>query len=81
MVNGIVPNTTIVDGLIIVVIPLGIKEYLTIGEIVTEIIGGAVIPGIRPTSLTAISINIGGVDIGVMTTGGRVLPADMADAT
>ena len=51
---GIVQNTMITDGLIIVVLHLGIKKYLVTGEIVTGIIGGVVIPGIHLTSLTAI---------------------------
>ena len=43
---GIVQNPMIRAGLIIVVIHLGIEEYLMIGEIVTEIIGGVDILGI-----------------------------------
>ena len=44
---GIVQNTMIADGLIIVLIPhLGIEKYLMIGEIVTEIISGVVVLGI-----------------------------------
>jgi hypothetical protein len=43
---GIVRNPMIWAGLIIVVIHLGIEEYLMIGEIVTEIIGGVDILGI-----------------------------------
>ncbi|HBB16015.1 MAG TPA: hypothetical protein DCZ97_03100 [Syntrophus sp. (in: bacteria)] len=51
---GFVQNTMIADGLIIVAIHLGIEAYLVIGEIVTEIINGVVIPGILLTSITAI---------------------------
>jgi hypothetical protein len=70
---GIVQNTMIMDGLIIVVIHLGIIKFLVIGEIVTEIISGVVIPGILVTSLTAILIIIGVAVIGVMTMDGDVL--------
>jgi hypothetical protein len=74
---GIVQNTMIADGLIIVIHLPGIEEYLVIGEIVTEIIGGVVIPGILLTSLMAISIIIGVVVSGVMIMGGAVLAVDV----
>jgi hypothetical protein len=76
---GIVQNTMIADGLIIAVIRLGIIEYLVIGEIVTEIIGGAVIPGILHTSLMVILIIIGVVEIGAMIMGGAVQVVDLVD--
>ena len=78
---GIVQNTMITDGLIIVVIHLGIEEYLVIGEIVTEIINGVVIPGILLTSIIAILIIIGVVVNGVMIMDGDVLAVVGMDVT
>jgi hypothetical protein len=76
---GFVQNTMSTDGPIIVVIHLGINKYLVIGGIVTEIIGGVVIPGILVTSLTAILIIIGAAAIGVMTMDGDVLAVERVD--
>jgi hypothetical protein len=66
---GIVRNFMIRAGLIIVVIHLGIKEYLMIGEIVTEIIGGVVVLGIIVIFTMVILIIIGG----------EVLAVDLVD--
>jgi len=77
---GIVQNTMITDGLIIVVIPPGIKEYLLIGDIVIATICGVDILGILLTSIKAILEIIGVVVIGVMTMDGDVpvdIPADV----
>jgi hypothetical protein len=78
--TGIVQNTMIGAGLIIVVIPPGIKKYLTIGEAVTAITGGAVIPGNLLTSPTAICITIGAEVIGETTMDGDVPVAAEVDA-
>jgi hypothetical protein len=78
---GIVLNTMITDGLIIVVIPLGIEEYLMTGDIIIETICGVVILGILLTSITAILIIIGAVVIGVMTMDGDVLAVVRVDAS
>jgi len=78
---GIVQNTMIADGLIIVVIHLGIEQYRMIGEVVTEIISGVVILGNLVTSITVSLIIIGVVVIGVMTTDGDVLVVERADVT
>ena len=51
---GIVQNTMITDGLIIVILHLGIEESLVIGEVIIETICGVVILGILLTSITAI---------------------------
>jgi hypothetical protein len=77
---GIVRNPMIRAGLIIVVIHLGIKEYLMIGEIIIEIICGVVVLGILLTSITAILIIIGVVVIGVMTKDWDVLAVVGMDA-
>ena len=66
---GTVHTTMIADGRIIVVIRHGIEEYLMIGEIVIEIIGGVVVPGILEA--TVILIGIGGT----VTVVERVNPA------
>jgi hypothetical protein len=57
---GIVHNPMIGAGLIIVVIHLGIEEYLMIGEIIIETIRGVVILGIILTFAMLILIIIGG---------------------
>jgi hypothetical protein len=77
---GIVPNTMITDGLIIVILHPGIKEYLMIGEMVIATIPGAVILGILLTSITAILTIIGVVVIGVQIMAGS-LPDLLVDAT
>jgi len=69
---GIVRNFMIGAGLIIVVIHLGIKEYLMIGEIVIETICGVDILGIPVTFAMVILIGIGVVVIGVLTMDGDV---------
>jgi hypothetical protein len=69
---GIVQDTMITDGVIIVVIPLGIEEYLMIGEIVIETICGVDILGIPVTFAMVILIGIGVVVIGVLTMDGDV---------
>jgi hypothetical protein len=69
---GIVQDTMITDGVIIVVIPLGIEEYLMIGEIVIETICGVDILGIPVTFVMVILIGIGVVVIGVLTMDGDV---------
>ena len=68
--TGIVQNTMIADGLIIVIRHLGIEEYLMIGEIVTEIIGGVDILGI----IMADILGVIPVDMAYMA----VDPVDMA---
>jgi hypothetical protein len=73
VVIGIVQDTMIRDGLIIVVIPLGIKEFLMIGEIVIATICGVVVLGILVTFLRMILIGIGVVVIGVLTMDGDLL--------
>jgi hypothetical protein len=70
--TGIVQNTMIGAGLIIVVIHPGTEQYLMIGEVVTAITGGVVIPGNLLTSPTAICIIIGAEVIGVTTMDGEV---------
>lgn len=57
---GIVRNPMIRAGLIIVVIHLGIKEYLMVGEIIIETICGVVVLGIIVTFAMVILIIIGG---------------------
>jgi hypothetical protein len=76
---GIGRNTTITDGPIIAVIHHGIKEYLTIGGFDTEIIGGAVMAGIRAVSITAVSTIIGVAVIGAPITDGIVPAAVKVD--
>jgi hypothetical protein len=78
---GIVQNTMITVGLIIVVTHLGIKIYLIIGEIIIETTHGVVIPGILVRSITVILIIIGVVVSGVMTMDGDVLVAVGMDVT
>lgn len=78
---GIVQNTMITDGLIIVILHLGIEEYLMIGDIITATISGVVVLGILLTSITAILIIIGVVVIGVMTMDGDVLAVVGMDVT
>ena len=78
---GIVQNTMIADGLIIVVIHPGIEQYRMIGEVVTEIISGVVILGNLVTSITVNFINIGVAVIGVMTMDGDVLAVERVDVT
>jgi hypothetical protein len=78
--TGIVQNTMITDGLIIVILHLGIKQYLVIGDIITATISGVVVLGILLTSITAILIIIGVVVIGVMTMDGDVLAVVGMDA-
>ncbi len=73
VVIGIVQDTMITDGVIIVVIPLGIKEFLMIGEIVIATICGAVVLGILVTFLRMILIGIGVVVIGVLIVDGDLL--------
>jgi len=65
MVIGIVRSTMTADGVIIAVFHLGMEECPMIGEIVTEITGGVVVPGI-----------IRAANLGVMVVG--VSPADTA---
>jgi hypothetical protein len=77
---GIVRDPMIRAGVIIVVIHLGMEEYLMIGEVVTEIIGGVVVLGILLTSITVILIIIGVVVIGVMTMDWDVLAVVGIDA-
>ena len=72
MAIGIVQDTMITDGVIIVVIPLGIEEYLMIGDIVIATICGEDIPGIIVTLAMVILIGIGVVVIGVMTMDGDI---------
>jgi hypothetical protein len=73
VVIGIVQDTMITDGVIIVVILLGIKEFLMIGEIVIATICGAVVLGILVTFLRMILIGIGVVVIGVLIVDGDLL--------
>jgi hypothetical protein len=56
--SGIVQNTMIAAGLIIVLIPhLGIEEYLMIGEVIIETISGVVVLGIiRAANLGVIPV-------------------------
>jgi hypothetical protein len=70
---GIVRSIMIADGLIIVVIHLGIIQYHMIGEIIIETTCGVVTPGILLTSITSILIIIGAAVIGVMTMDGEAL--------
>jgi hypothetical protein len=77
---GIVQNTMITDGLIIVVIPPGIEEYLLIGDIVIATTCGVDILGVLLKSITAILKIIGVVVIGVMTMDGCVLSVVGMDA-
>jgi hypothetical protein len=69
---GIVQDTMITDGAITVVIPLGIEEYLTIGEIVIETICGVVVLGIIITFAMVIFVGIGGVVIGALIMDGDI---------
>jgi hypothetical protein len=62
--TGIVQYTMIMDGYIIVLIPLGIEKSLMIGDIVTTTMSGVVGLGIPLASITAILIIIGVVVIG-----------------
>ena len=78
---GIVQNTMITDGLIIVILHLGIEEYLVIGDIITATISGVVVLGILLTSITAILIIIGVVVIGAMTMDWDVLEVVVMDVT
>jgi hypothetical protein len=78
VVIGIVQDTMITDGVIIVVIPLGIKEFLMIGEIVIATICGAVVLGILVTFLRMILIGIGVVVIGVLIVDGGLLLGSLA---
>ncbi len=78
---GIVQNTMITDGLIIVVIPPGIKEYLIIGETIIETMRGVDIRGILLTSIRAILEIIGVVVIGVKTMDGCVQALVEIDVT
>ena len=78
---GIVQNTIITDGLIIVVIHHGIEKYLIIGDIITATISGVVVLGILRTSITANLIIIGVVVIGVMTMDGDIVAVERVDVT
>jgi len=78
VIIGIVQDTMIRDGLIIVVIPLGIEEFLMIGEIVIATICGVVVLGILVTFLRMILIGIGVVVIGVLTMDGDLLLGSLA---
>jgi hypothetical protein len=78
---GIVRSIMIADGLIIVVIHLGIIQYHMIGEIIIETTCGVVIPGILLTSITSILIIIGAAVIGVMTMDGEALAVVGMDVT
>jgi hypothetical protein len=77
---GIVRNFMIGAGLIIVVIHLGTKEYLMIGEIVTEIIGGVVVLGIIVIFTMVILIIIGGEVLAADPVGVTYMVVDLVDA-
>jgi hypothetical protein len=77
--TGIVRDITIMDGHIIVIIPLGIEIFLMIGDIITVIISGVVGPGILLTSITVDLTTIGGVVIGVMTMDGDIVAVEQVD--
>jgi len=81
VVIGIVHNTMITDGVIIVILHLGMEEYLVIGDIIMAPISGGVVLGIPLTSITAILTIIGVVVIGVMTMDGDVLASYTVDVT
>jgi hypothetical protein len=51
---GIVQDTMITDGVIIVILRLGMEEYLVIGGIITGTISGVVVPGILLASIETI---------------------------
>jgi hypothetical protein len=78
---GIVRDPMIRAGVIIVVIHLGMEEYLLIGEVIIETIPGVVVLGILITSITVILIIIGVVVIGVMTMEWDVLAVVRVDVT
>jgi hypothetical protein len=64
--TGIVHNTMITDGLIIVILHHGMEEFLVIGEVITATIYGVDVLGILLTSIKAILIIIGVVVIGAV---------------
>jgi hypothetical protein len=74
--TGIVQDITIMDGDIIVIIPLGIEIFLMIGDIITVIISGVVGPGILLTSITVDLTTIGVVVIGALTMDGDILAVE-----
>jgi hypothetical protein len=71
--NGIVQDTMITGGLIIVMPRLGTEEFPMIGEIIIETIFGVVILGIRLTFIMVILIGIGVVVNGALIMGGNGL--------